>query len=280
MMAVLASVYNKYNSTCREYFVIGQDLVGRSEQELLDILTKKKMEVTKVLCQIQYYLESSIGFNQMSDLSKDAKDDLYTLDEPSKDNKSKRKNMVGGKFDYEDKTVFGEIVVSDKNEFCEIPKWKHELIVDKDAMVVYIQHLVKEYNEHVLVLNKIKVELSTYLTNFKRLLNENLDNKLLAQCDRCTGEECERMCGNKDKSVIVKLKENQLMIDQKKKELDTKMCNYIKKYRYVEDVRASIVHYVGELNNIWSTNDIRHTKVRLNYAQTGLTTGAQTDLTN
>jgi type II secretory ATPase GspE/PulE/Tfp pilus assembly ATPase PilB-like protein len=98
MMAVLASVYNKYNSTCREYFVIGQDLVGRSEQELLDILTKKKMEVTKVLCQIQYYLESSIGFNQMSDLSKDAKDDLYTLVEPSKDNKSKRKNMVGGKF--------------------------------------------------------------------------------------------------------------------------------------------------------------------------------------
>jgi hypothetical protein len=263
MMAVLTSVYNKYNSTCREYFVMNQESVGRSEQELLDILTKKKQEVTKVLCQIQYYLESSIGFNQMSELSKDAKDELYSLNRSKKD----KNNSVGGKFDYENKTVFGEIVISEKNEFCEIPKWNHELIVDKDAMIVYIQQLVKEYNEHVLILNTSKVDLSTYLTNFKRLLNENLDNKLLAQCDRCTGDECKKLCDNKDKTIIVKLKENQLLIDDKKKTLDALMCNYVKKYRYVEDVRNSIVYYVNELNTIWSTNDINHTKVRLNYAK-------------
>lgn len=270
LMAVLASVYNKYNSTCREYFIENANpviypnaYVSRTTAELLDILTALKSDVSKVLCQIKYYLELSIGFNQMNELSKDAKDGLYKLDELKEGDKSN----IGGNYDFESKTIFRNIIVSEMNEFCEIPEWKHDIIVDKDAIVVYIEQLVKEYNKHVLTLNNIKVDLSTFLDNFKRFLNENLDNKLMSQCDRCTGDDCDTICGEPDLNIIEQLKKNQLLIDKKKKQLDTKMCNYIRNYRYVEDIRGSIVHYVNKLNDIWTNNEIKNTKVRLNYAR-------------
>jgi hypothetical protein len=281
LMALLASVYHKYNASCREYFStddedgtsnyrfpraqderLSNKYIGYSEQELLDILEEKKSEVYKLLCQIKYYLEVSIGFNQNNVLRKDAKDGLYKLDELDGETSN-----IGGTYDYESKTTFNKIVISDQNEFCEVPMWKHDVIVDKDSIVVYIEHLSKEYNKHVLILNNIKVDLSTFLNNFKRLLNENMDNKLMGQCDRCTGPECAIICGDSETNIIDQLKKNQLLIDSKKKELDNKMCNYIKNYRYVEDVRGSIVCYVNKLNDIWSKNEIKDTKVRLNYAR-------------
>nr|QOI90480.1 hypothetical protein HWQ62_00344 [Pyramimonas orientalis virus] len=263
LMSILNNIYNKYNSACREFFTISED---RTPQEMLDNLTKRKSEITKDLCKLEYYLDESIGFNQMNELSKDAKDTSYSL------NSNEKNTKIGGVFDYEDKTVFEKITISEKNEVCEVPRWKPDIVVDKDAIVVYITHLVREYNKHVLLLNEDKTKLLDFITNLKRLLNENLDNKLQAQCDRCTGSDCVTLCATPKLPIIERLKNNQLLIDSKKKMLDKKLCGFIKKYRYVEDVRLAVVDYVKRLNSIWTNNALSETKIRLSYAQpkTGL----------
>lgn len=275
LMSILSNIYQKYNSACVEYFSTDKEY---NISEALKQITAWKKETSKKLCEIQAFLDSSIGFNQINSVSKDSKDSEYSMTNVNNLNK------INGKDDYsvDNKLVFDSFVINDKNELCEIPLWKPDKIEDKDSIVVYITVLVQQYNENVLALEQDKINISSYIQNFNRFFLQYLDNKLLPNCDRLTGEERKTLCTAETKvnenNIAEISKKSQTLIDDKKKELDKKMCNFIKKYKKTEYIRDAIINYINKLNDIWSLNDINKTKVRLNYATTlssTKTTGSQ-----
>jgi len=265
LMSILSNIYQKYNRACVELF--NTDREYNISQALKEIAAWKK-ETSKKLCEIQSFLDSSIGFNQINSVSKDSKDSEYSM------STIKDLKKINGKDDYgaDKKLVFDSFVINDKNELCEIPLWIPDKIEDKDSIVVYITVLVQQYNENVLALEQDKINLSTYIQNFNRFFLQYLDNKLLPNCDRLTGEERSTLCSSENQvnetNIAEISKKTQTMIDDKKKNLDKMMCNFIKKYKKTEYIRDAIIQYINTLNDIWSLNDINKTKVRLNYANT------------
>ena len=265
LMSVLSNIYQKYNSACVEYFNTDKEY---NMSEALKEITAWKKETSKKLCEIQSFLDSSIGFNQINSVSKHSKDSDYSL------STVKDLKKINGKDDYsvEKKLVFDSFIINDKDELCEIPLWTPDKIEDKDSIVVYITVLVQQYNENVLAIEQDKINLSTYIQNFNRFFLQYLDNKLLPNCDRLIGEERSTLCASENQvnetNIAEISKKSQTLIDDKKKELDRMMCNFIKKYKKTEYIRDAIIHYINQLNDIWSLNDINRTKVRLNYATT------------
>ena len=267
LMSLLSTIYRKYNSACVEFFNTDKEYNKEyNMSQALKEITAWKKEISKKLCEIQSFLDSSIGFNQINSLSKDSKDSDYLLAN------MKDLKKINGKDDYsvEKKLVFDSFIINDKNELCEIPLWSPDKIEDKDSIVVYITVLVQQYNENVLLLEEEKIKLSTFIQNFNRFFLQYLDNKLLPNCDRLTGKERETLCSSEnqvnEKNIAEISKKSQTVIDDKKKELDKMMCNFIQKYKKTEYIRDAIIHYINTLNDIWSLNDINKTKVRLNYA--------------
>ena len=172
LMSILNNIHQKYNSACVEYFNADREY---NMSEALKEITAWKKETSKKLCEIQAFLDSSIGFNQINSVSKDSKDSEYSL------TTVKDLNKINGKDDYgyAKKLLFDSFVINDKNELCEIPLWTPDKIEDKDSIVVYITVLVQQYNENVLTLEQDKINLSTYIQNFNRFFLQYLDNKLL-----------------------------------------------------------------------------------------------------
>lgn len=300
-MSILNTIYNKYIFACKEYFTLEEERPSISASNVIEW----KNNISHMLCDIQAFLDSSIGFNQMTDVPFDAQDAKYPMQ------KADDSASINGSVDSSQKTIFSEIEI-DRNmgTFCEITKWTPDLIDNKDSIIVYITTLVNEYNKEILVLEEEKVKLSAYIQKFNRFLKQYLNNELVPQCDILTGSDREKLCNTNcdsstgselriccdtltnetnrrnccmkitdpderkkcednidKKSIRIKAaKEVKLLINDKRDLLNVKMCNYIKKYKMIEDIRDAIIHYIDKLNNIWSTNDITKTRVRLNYA--------------
>ena len=302
LMSILNTMYNKYISACREYFTEEEGTVSSQSSIAATNVVEWKNNISHMLCEIQAFLDSSIGFNQMTNPSFDAKDGEYPMTSDSK--------SINGSVDSADRKVFDEIPIDrTRGTLCEISTWKPELIEDKDAIIVYITTLVNEFNKEILVLENEKVKLSTYIQNFNRFLKQYLDNELLPQCNILSGEDRKTLCNaqcddlsgaelrtccdtltnevNRRKCcdkltnaeerkkckesidpVTMKIKavsNVKLLVNDKREMLNVKMCNYITKYKKVEDIRDAIILYINKLNTIWSTNDITKTKIRLNY---------------
>lgn len=305
LMSILNSIYNKYVFACKEYFTseeAGSGVPSQSSIAATNVIEWKN-NISHMLCEIQAFLDSSIGFNQMTNVSIDAQDAKYPItNDPQR--------SINGKFDATNKLVFDEISLDrTKGNLCEISTWTPELIEDKDSIIVYITTLVNEFNKEILILENEKVKLSTYIQNFNRFLKQYLDNELLPQCNILSGEDrntlcnancadltgtelrtccytltnethrrrcCDKLtdveerkrCKESIDRVSMKIKaisDVKLLVNDKRDLLNVKMCNYITKYKKVEDIRNAIIHYINKLNTIWSTNDITQTKIRLNY---------------
>ena len=124
LMSVLSNIYQKYNSACVEYFNTDKEY---NMSEALKEITAWKKETSKKLCEIQSFLDSSIGFNQINSVSKHSKDSDYSL------STVKDLKKINGKDDYsvEKKLVFDSFIINDKDELCEIPLWTPDKIEDK-----------------------------------------------------------------------------------------------------------------------------------------------------
>jgi hypothetical protein len=298
-MSILNNIYKKYTFACKEYFTLEEERPSISATNVIEW----KNNISHMLCEIQVFLDSSIGFNQMTDVPFDAQDSKYPM--------NKNEVSINGSIDGTQRTVFNEIEIDrEMGTFCEITKWTPDFIEDKDSIIVYITALVNEYNKEILVLEGDKVKLSAYIQKFNRFLKQYLNNELVPQCDILSGPDRDTLCNSNcdsltgtelilccdnltnetdrrnccmkisdlderkkcedsidGKSIRIKaVKEVKLLINDKRDLLNVKMCNYIKKYKKIEDIRYAIIHYIDKLNNIWSTNDITKTRVRLNYA--------------
>jgi len=265
-------VYNRYNSTCRELFI--EDEVQKNDAVLINIVAWKN-RVSTLLCETESFIENSIGFNQISDFSKESVDINYKLDSIEKVN-------INGTNDFKNIILFDSILVNENNETCQVPQWKPDVVEDKDSIVVYISALVKEFNSGVLMLEEEKMKLVEYIREFNRFFKQNMSEIFIPQCDRMVGEDRIKFCTPQtitspetvekfeEKTTNTKLiedsKKGLLIVDEKRKEMDKMICNYIKMYKKIENIREAIIMYVSKLNNIWSNNDIENTKIRLNYA--------------
>lgn len=272
LISILNSVYNRYNSTCRELFI--EDEVQKNDAVLINIVAWKN-RVSTLLCETESFIENSIGFNQISDFSKESVDINYKLDSIEKVN-------INGTNDFKNIILFDSILVNENNETCQVPQWKPDVVEDKDSIVVYISALVKEFNSGVLMLEEEKMKLVEYIREFNRFFKQNMSEIFIPQCDRMVGEDRIKFCTPQtitspetvekfeEKTTNTKLiedsKKGLLIVDEKRKEMDKMICNYIKMYKKIENIREAIIMYVSKLNNIWSNNDIENTKIRLNYA--------------
>ena len=300
LMSILNTIYNKYMFACNEYFSM-EDTQPISATNMIEW----KNRISTTLCEIQEFLDSSIGFNQMTDVPFDAKDAKYPM-------RNDEELSINGNVDKNQRVVFDEIEIdSASGTLCDMTKWTPDLIEDKDSIIVYITTLINEYNKEVLVLEDEKVKLSAYIQRLNRFLKQYLNNELIPQCNILVGPDRETLCNancdhiqNNDAELrtccdnlmnetgrrncckklsdpdeitkclnkidtrsirILATKNVKLLINSKKDVLNVKMCNYIKKYKKIEDVRDAVIFYINKLNTIWSTNDITKTRVRLNY---------------
>lgn len=281
LISILNSVYNKYNSTCREFFI--EDEVQKDDAVLTNIVAWKN-RVSTLLCETESFIENSIGFNQINDFSKESVDMNYKLD-------TIEKVGINGTNDFKNSIVFDSIVVNENNETCQVPIWKPDVVEDKDSIVVYISALVKEFNSGVLTLEEEKMKLVEYIKQFNRFFKQNMSEIFIPQCDRMVGEDRTKFCTPQtivettesvekfeeqttkktNTKLIEDSKKGLLIVDEKRKEMDKMICNYIKMYKKIENIREVIIMYVNKLNNIWSNNDIENTKIRLNYANSQVT---------
>jgi hypothetical protein len=276
-MSILNNIFYKYVFVCKEFF--NSEVVLTEPDRALDNIIGWKKQMNANLCELQHYLDASIGFNEMNDISQQARDDMYSMT-------NNKDNNINGSIDNSKNEQIQNLIISETNQFCEINHWNPEIIEDKDSIVVYITILINEYNKQIQLLEKDKVTLSSYITEFNRFLTQYLDNKLLPKCNMLNTVDHEVLCASKDltestnetasQKVDLKVKHEIEMkkailsvstIDSKKKILDKDLCKYIQKYKQIEQIRSAIVMYVNKLNTIWSSNDINKTKIRLNYAK-------------
>lgn len=285
LISVFNTVYSKYNKVCRELFI--EDNIAREESIVANIVSWKN-NVSNLICATELFIDRSIGFNQINDFSKDAKDDLYKIDSLGSSSE------INGKFNNKEGLQFDNIVINNTNEICTVPKWEPDLIEDKDSIVVYISVLIKDFNTNILRLEEEKVKLLEYIRYFNRLFKQNMNELFLPQCDRITGPDRDTLCAKKNKEVSVEKdkdtiplideklnkrtklieesKKGLLLMEDKKQTMESMICEYIKKYKHVENVRDAIIFYVSKLNKIWAENNIKNTRIRLNYANSKVQT--------
>ena len=253
-------------TVCRELFIEEENVVQTNKDIIKKNINSWKNYVSRLLCETEYFIDNSVGFNQISAVSTNAKDNQYVLEEIEKDGIQGTANFNAG-------MVLDSIHINSQSESCQIPKWEPDLVEGKDSILVYLSVLVSKYNKMILDLEDQKIKLIEYIRHFNRYLKQNTDHSLLPQCDRIVGQDRVDHCTPEPKkpsthSEMIDARSAALtIIENKRQEMDIMLCDFIKSYKKMENVREAIIMYVNRLNQIWSDNNIEDTKVRLNLVQ-------------
>lgn len=266
LLVVLQYVYTRYSTTLEEYTesdmislflnseqVSAVSATAENREAYKNTTLLKKQEASQKLCAIKNMLENSVSISPITTpalmtVNKDAEYDIFTGSILSTGSGSM---SIGGYFDSE-RGIASGTGVTDPNSCQPYDRWNPEVLTKKESIMGYLTALIKEYNTKILTLNSTKVIISDFIDDFKRMLLESIDDRLIPRCETCGTEDCtSRLCVNHASSdMSAKMLKSKELIVEKSLALETMLCDYVKQYHYIGDLQQAIIDNSNKMNEL------------------------------
>lgn len=262
LFAVLQHVYTRYLVKVEDFY--NDELISaflNTEQRvaatanLSDYRTSVqayKTNASNTLCKIKNLVESSLNISEIqlpTQLASDNKDAVYNIFTGSAINTGDVPITVGGYFNSERGISSGSGAINTNSLCAAYDKWNPETVTTKEAIMGYLTALIKEYNTKVYTLNTTKITISEYIDEFKRLLLESTDDRLVTRCESCGTSDCvSTLCVNHATDDLHnKMMKSRTLIVERTMSLEQMLCDYVKQYNYVKDIQKAIIDYSNTL---------------------------------
>lgn len=279
LFAVLQHVYTRYlvkvedfyNDELISAFLNTEQRVAESANAALrntyrTTVRNNKLSASNKLCKIKNLVESSLNISEIqlpTPLASNNKDAIYNIFTGSAINTGDVPITVGGYFNSERGISSGSGAINTNSLCAAYDKWNPETVTTKEAIMGYLTALIKEYNTKVYTLNTTKITISEYIDEFKRLLLESTDDRLVTRCESCGTSDCvSTLCVNHATDDIHnKMMKSRTLIVERTMSLEQMLCDYVKQYHYVKDIQQAIIDYSNtlktQLNSINTQGNVR-----------------------